>query len=79
MTTAEEIARIVSSYVADHEDDFRGMKDDDIVEKVNRDVVNDAVWDGVLNAVEGFDPGPPDPYDEARERMLIEKYGDNAW
>jgi len=74
-TRADEIKAIVKGYVSDHEEEFMGMKDDDMFDKVMYDLIEDAVWDGIMDAVDEFPPGPPDPYDEAKERLILAKHG----
>lgn len=76
--TANEVIRgIVKGYVLDNVEEFVGKSYEDICWDVSvwlDGVCEDAVNEGVDLAMNEFPPDH-DPYDEAKERMILAKHG----
>lgn len=74
MSGEEQIKQAVKEYVLENKEDFIGKKYYEIIEQVKREFVHEMVLDGVLEAMDEFPPDH-DPYDEAKERMILAKHG----
>ena len=76
-TATEVIRDIVKDYVLGNVEEFVGKSYEDICWDVSvwlEGVCDDAVNEGVDLAMNEF-PSDHDPYDEAKERMLLAKHG----
>lgn len=77
MTSAEKIKEAIKEYVLDNKEEFVGKPYDIICWNVSvwlADISDDAINDAVDEAMNEF-PSDHDPYDEAKERMILAKYG----